>query len=601
MGWVVSGSAFILKRWRDTFGPLDGEPRFFDVGPWALKVESLNVERWTLLMRFPIPARAGFLFAAMTACDPGTEQADLVLTGGTIWAGAGAGTEPAPTAVAIKGDRILAVGLDDEIAQLAGSRTRRVALDGRRVVPGFIDNHTHFLIGGFGLASVQLRDADSPEEFAARIGAFAQANPDEWIQGGTWDHENWGGELPRRDWIDSLTLTTPVFVNRLDGHMGLANTRALELAGITSETVAPDGGEIVRYGDGRPTGILKDAAQQLIYDAIPPRSEPELDRAFQAAQDHALSLGVTLVTDMGSWDGLATYRRAAARGDLAVRVYAVVPLAGWERLADYVRDEGRGNSQLFWGGVKAFVDGSLGSTTAWFYDVYDDDPSTAGLMVTDSASLRQSIIEADAAGLHVIVHAIGDRANDWLLDVFREAEQTNGPRDRRFRIEHAQHLTRDAIRRMGDQRVIPSMQPYHAIDDGRWAEKRIGAERIKTTYAFRDLIDAGAPLTFGSDWFVAPLNPLLGIYAAVTRRTLDGAHPSGWVPEQKITVAEALEAYTSANAYASFLEDQLGSLEPGKLADLVVLSDDILSIDPVEIENVTVDLTMVGGKVVYER
>jgi hypothetical protein len=264
-------------------------------------------------------------------------------------------------------------------------------------------------------------------------------------------------------------------------------------------------------------------------------------------------------------------------------------------------ERGHGDHRLFWGGVKGFVDGSLGSTTAWFYDPYDDEPSTTGLMVTDTAELRESILAADGVGLHVIVHAIGDRANDWLLDVFAEARERNGNRDRRFRIEHAQHLTSEAIAGFADEDVIPSMQPYHAIDDGRWAEKRIGAERIRTTYAFRDLFDANATVTFGSDWTVAPLDPLLGIYGAVTRRTIDGANPSGWVPEQRITVEEAVRAYTTNNAYGSYLEDVLGTIEVGKYADLVVLSDDIFEIDPVEIENTKVDLTIVGGKVLYER
>ncbi|MBI4419626.1 MAG: amidohydrolase family protein, partial [Gemmatimonadetes bacterium] len=244
---------------------------------------------------------------------------------------------------------------------------------------------------------------------------------------------------------------------------------------------------------------------------------------------------------------------------------------------------------------------SLGSTTAWFYAPYDDAPNTTGLTVTDTADLRQHILGADAAGLHVIVHAIGDRANDWLLDVFREARASQGARDRRFRVEHAQHLTPEAIRRFGPEGVIASMQPYHAIDDGRWAEKRIGPRRIRTTYAFRSLLDQGARLAFGSDWTVAPIDPLLGIYAAVTRRTIDGATPEGWVPAERITVAEAAAAYTSASAYAAFLDRDLGTIEAGKYADLVVLSDDIFAIDPVRIENVKVELTMVEGEVVFER
>ncbi len=537
-------------------------------------------------------------------CGTGSpEVADLVLTGGLIWTGQNGAVmgSGAVTALAVSDGRVIAVGSDEHIASLVGPETKKIDLGGRRVVPGFIDAHTHFLAGGFELSAVQLRDAATPEEFARRIAEYSSQHSGEWVLGGTWDHELWGGDLPRRDWIDSLTPETPVFVTRLDGHMSLANSRALQLAGVTADTEDPPGGTIVRYGNGEPTGILKDAAQGLVDAAIPERTEADMDRALEAAAQHALERGVTLVTDMGSWDGFATYRRARAGGNLPLRVYAVVPLSTRERLTEYVAEQGRGDDRLFWGGLKAFVDGSLGSTTAWFYDPYEDEPGTTGLMVTDTAELRSAILEGDKSGMHLIVHAIGDRANDWLLDVYDEARRTNGDRDRRFRIEHAQHLSPTAVPRFGRASVIPSMQPYHAIDDGRWAVKRIGPDRIKLTYAFRDLLDAEAPLAFGSDWTVAPIDPLLGVYAAVTRRTIDGANPNGWVPEQKIRVAEAVAAYTSANAYACYMEDRLGTLEPGKYADLAVLSQDIFSIDPAQIKDVMVDLTMVEGVVVFER
>lgn len=549
--------------------------------------------------------RLGAAILALAAASQGAnaQVPDLVLVGGRVWARPGtpvAGPE-APTAIAVKDGRILAVGPDSEIRRMAGPSTRQIDLRGRRVVPGLMDSHTHFLAGGFELAGVQLRDAATPAEFTRRIGAYARRHAGEWVTGGTWDHELWGGELPRRDWVDSVTPKTPVFVSRLDGHMALANSRALELAGITAQTKDPPGGTIIRYPDGRPTGILKDAAQGLVERVIPEPSDAARDRALRAAEEHALARGVTLIADMGSWEGLATYRRAYAKGDLLLRVYGVVPIATWRRLADYVAKEGRGDHRLFWGGVKGFVDGSLGSTTAWFWQPYDDAPDNHGLTVTDTTELWRSIVSADSAGLQVIVHAIGDRANDWLLDSYRDAASLNGARDRRSRIEHAQHLSRAALPRFAELKVIASMQPYHAIDDGRWAQKRIGPERLRTTYAFRSLLDAGARLAFGSDWTVAPIDPLFGIYAAVTRRTLDGANPNGWVPEQKITAEEALAGYTINAAYANRQDDVLGTLEPGKYADLVVLSDDILTIDPVGIEKTRVDLTIIEGKVVYER
>ncbi len=523
---------------------------------------------------------------------------DAVYTNARIWTGNPA--QPWAEALAVGGEAVLDVGPAARVEALAGAATRRVDLAGRLVVPGFIDNHTHFLAGGFQLASVDLRDAETPEAFARRLGAFAATLPEgRWITGGDWDHERWGGALPRRDWIDSLTAGHPVFVSRLDGHMALANSAALERAGVTAATPDPDGGAIVRDpATGEPTGVLKDEAMALVRRVLPDPPEAELDEALERAMAHALAHGVTQVHDMGSlggWTDLAVYRRAREAGRLRLRLYAFVPLGTWPRLADYVRENGRGDGWLRWGGLKGFVDGSLGSTTAWFYAPYDDAPETAGLLVTDTTALRRYILQADAAGLHLAVHAIGDRANDWLLERYAEAVARNGPRDRRFRIEHAQHLAPAAIERFARQGVLPSMQPYHAIDDGRWAEKRIGPVRIQTTYAFRALLDAGARLSFGSDWTVAPISPLEGIYAAVTRRTLDGANPGGWVPQQKIGVEEALRAYTAANAYAGFQEARLGTLEPGKWADFVVLSGNLFALDPVEIETIRVLRTIVGG------
>lgn len=499
----------------------------------------------------------------------------------------------------------MALGDDSAIEVLAGPDTERIALEGRRVVPGFMDNHTHFVAGGFELAGVQLRDARDPGEFAKRIAGFAESHRDEWVTGGAWDHERWGGVLPHRDWIDDRTAETPVLVTRMDAHMALANTRALTLAGIGAETPDPPGGSIVRDPDGRPTGILKDMALELVARVIPPPSPQAVDGALAAAARHAVERGVTHITDMGggeaSWAGLDAYRRAAHAGRLPIRAYVAVPIATWERMAGYVQREGTGDDRVRWGLVKGFVDGSLGSTTAWFHTPYTDAPETAGLTITDPAALAEWIRAADAAGLRVAVHAIGDRANDWLLDAFAAARAANGRTDRRFRIEHAQHLTPDAVRRFGAERVIASMQPAHAIDDGCWAERRIGAERLRTAYPIRSLLDAGAVVTFGSDWTVAPLDPLLGVYAAVTRRTVDGSHPDGWVPEEKILVTEALAAYTRHNAYANFREHDLGTLAPGRYADFAVLSHDVLQIDPTEIADVRVDLTVVNGRIAYRR
>jgi len=528
-------------------------------------------------------------------------MADLVLRDGVVWTGvAGAGRAEA---VAVKDGEILAVGSNAAIDVFVSDETTVISLQGRTLTPGFIDAHTHFIAGGFQLASVDLRDADSPEEFARRISEFASSVPaGTWITGGDWDHEMWGGELPRTDWIDALTPDHPVFVQRLDGHMALANSRALQAGGVTTETEDPAGGAIERDASGAPTGVLKDEAMSFVYAAIPASTDEEVDRALQAAAVHALSLGVTQIHDMAyDWIGLETYQRAHASGDLPLRVYSVVPMATWERMRDYVAENGRGDDRLWWGGLKAFVDGSLGSTTAWFYDVYDDEPETAGLMTTDTTELASWIRSSDESEMHVIVHAIGDKANDWLLDVYEDVIGDHGPRDRRFRIEHAQHLSPGALGRFAELGVIASMQPYHAADDGRWAQKRIGPERIKTTYAFRSLLDAGATVAFGSDWTVAPLDPVEGIDAAVTRRTLDGANPNGWIPQERISLEESLIAYTSAAARAGYMEARVGTIEPGKLADLAVLSGDIFLMDEKELGSVHVDLTIVEGEVVYEH
>jgi predicted amidohydrolase YtcJ len=551
-------------------------------------------------MRKPRFMPAAFVLPLLlAACGFEPREADLLLTGGVVWSGAAA---DAAQAVAVRAGRIVFVGSDEEAARFRGPLTREIELNGRLLVPGFIDDHTHFISGGMQLASVELRDAETPAEYGRRVGRFARTlRPGEWVLGGDWDHEIWpGAPLPRREWIDSLTPGNPVFVNRLDGHMALANGIALERAGITRDTPDPPGGEIVRDArTGEATGLLRDAAMQLVTEVIPPATQSARLDALRRGQAHALSRGVTMIHDMGEWSDLETFRAARAAGELRLRVYSLVPLSQWERLRDLIATDGRGDDRLRWGGLKGFVDGSLGSTTAWFAAPYADVPASTGLIVTDTAVLRQQILGADAAGLHVVVHAIGDRANDWLLDTFAWVAEHNGARDRRFRIEHAQHLSRDAIARFAGLGVLPSMQPYHAVDDGRWAEKRIGNERIRTTYAFRSLLDARAGLMFGSDWTVAPIDPLLGIHAAVTRATIDGAHPDGWVAEQKISVAEALTAYTAGNAFGGFMERRLGSITPGKLADLVVLSENIVQIPAARIADTRVAYTIIGGVVVY--
>ena len=532
-------------------------------------------------------------------------SAGLALINGRIWTGNK--SKHLVEALASRDERVVAVGSNAEIKKLIDSKTRVVDLGGKLALPGFIDDHTHFIESGFHLLSVDLRDAATPEEFARRIKDHAEKLPSgRWIGGGDWDHERWpGGPLPTRELIDRYTPNNPVFVTRLDGHMGLANSVALRMAGITRDTKDPAGGTIVRDPNtGEPTGILKDGAQGLVYRVIPGQTEAERDEALKASLAEAARVGVTSIQDITPWEDYEAYKRARNAGRLTVRVYARTPMSQWKRQADAVARQGAGDDWLRLGGLKAFMDGSLGSTTALFFEPFTDTPSTSGLMVDDNipeGKLKQNIKEADKAGLQCSIHAIGDKANNILLNYFEEAAKENGPRDRRFRIEHAQHLIPSDISRFAKLGVIASMQPYHAIDDGRWAEKRIGPVRVKTTYAFRSLLDAGATLVFGSDWFVAPLSPVLGIHAAVTRQTIDGRNPQGWVPEQKVSVEEAVRAYTTACAYAEFGERNKGSLEVGKLADVVVLSQDIFRIKPDEIQKTTVVYTIVGGKVVHGK
>jgi hypothetical protein len=390
--------------------------------------------------------------------------------------------------------------------------------------------------------------------------------------------------------------------------MGVINTRALQMAGITEKTKDPAGGVIYRDADGKPTGLLRDNAMSLVDRLIPAPDETEIAEGIRAAMDEARRNGVTSVQDMDGSDGesrrrlFRLYQALAKEGKLSVRVDLRWPLAAWRELADLGVAANFGNDWVRVGGVKGFVDGSLGSSTAKMFEPYVNEPNSTGVFVTPPARLREYILGADKAGISVAVHAIGDEANSTLLDIFAEVSRLNGARDRRFRIEHAQHLRPADYRRFKELGVIPSMQPFHIVDDGRWAEGRIGSKRCASSYANRSLLDAGAVLAFGSDWSVAPLSPLLGIDAAVNRRTLDGKHSGGWFPEQKITVEEALTAYTYGSAFAGFQEKERGKLQPGYLADFVMLSRDIL--DPKERDKIAeteILMTVVGGRVVYEK
>jgi len=539
------------------------------------------------------------------ACSrPAPLAADLVITRANIWTGNP--RQPEAQALAILGDRIVEVGGAGEIDRWRGPNTTIVDAEGRRLLPGFNDAHVHFMDGGAQLDNVDLKDADTQAEFARRIGERAKAKPGEWVVGGDWDDQRWTpAQLPTRELIDDATNGTPVFVVRYDGHMALANSAALGRAGITRETPDPPGGEVVRDAQGFPTGVFKDAAMDYISRVIPKMTPEQRLRAVKRALGHAASLGVTSVQDMNpSYDDISIYADLANRGELTTRIYAAPMETGWYDQAKLGIHRSFGSPWLRLGAVKGYADGSLGSTTAYFFQPYLDAPGTRGLLsdeMHDVAQMRTRLMAADHARLQLCIHAIGDAGISQILDLFGDVVGANGERDRRFRIEHAQHIAPKDFDRFARLKVIASVQPYHAIDDGRWAERRLGAERIKTTYPFRTLLDRGVRLALGTDWSVAPLNPILTLYAATTRATLDGKNPDGWVPDQKITIQEAIAAYTSGSAFAEFQEGEKGTIARGKLADLVILSDDVFTIPAAAIKDVKVLTTVVGGKIVHQR
>jgi predicted amidohydrolase YtcJ len=549
------------------------------------------------------------LFVAL--CAPGAEPvvaADLVVHNGKVWTGDAA--KPDAQAVAVWRDRIIKVGTDAEVLALAGANTKRINLNGLRLVPGFYDSHLHFLGGGRALSAVYLKDAADETEFGKRLKAFDETTSrSRWMLGGLWDHEKtFAGKLPTAALLDKYVKERPVFIRRYDGHMGVANSAALKLAGVTKDTKDPPGGVIERDATGAPAGVLKDNAMSLVERFVPEPDDDEIREAVRAALSAAAEVGVTSAQDL---DGSAPetrrklfriYQQLARDGKLTCRFDLRWPIAQYRELANAGVNADFGSDFVRIGGLKGYMDGSLGSSTAKMFDAYASDAKTTGVFVTEPGDMRALVRAADATGLNVCVHAIGDRANAELLDIFETVAKQNGARDRRFRVEHAQHLRPNDIPRFKQLGVIASMQPFHVADDGRWAEGRIGAKRCASSYAYRSLLDAGAVLAFGSDWPVAPLDPLVGIDAAVNRRTLDGKNPKGWFPAERVTVAEAVRAYTHGSAFGAFQDADRGTIAAGKLADFVLLSRDIFAdSERDKIADTKVLLTVVGGKVAFER
>jgi predicted amidohydrolase YtcJ len=546
-----------------------------------------------------------FVFGTFCQKEQKIEIADIVLLNGKVWTINS--DMPWAEGVALKADKILKVGLVSEIQQNIGDETKVIDLKGSFVLPGFTDCHTHFLDGGISLSGVQLGSARTKEDFVARIEQTArELGKGKWILNGNWDHQKFDPvELPRKEWIDAVTPDNPVCVIRHDGHMVLVNSLALRLSGVTKDTAAPEGGEIVKDSlTGEPTGILKDAAMDLVMDHIPEPSLEERLGAVEAGLALARSFGITSIHDMDYKSSFEVYKKLLEQNSLTARLYVYIPISDIELLSEHKLEQPLESDVLRIAGLKGFVDGSLGSSTALFFNPYTDDPTKKGLLASDmfpEGIMEARLMEADRSGLQVAIHAIGDRANHMILDLLEKVIHANVDRYRRWRIEHAQHLLPEDIERMNELGVIASVQPYHAVDDGQWAEKKIGEQRIQYTYAFRSLLDGGVTLACGSDWPVAPLNPLTGIFAAVTRQTLDGKNPGGWVPDQKITLEEAIKGYTLYAAYAEFAEDQKGSVEEGKLADLVVLDQNLFEIPPEKILEAKVRMTIFNGRIIYEN
>lgn len=531
--------------------------------------------------------------------------ADLIVTHAEVWTGDPA--QPEAQAVAVLGDRIAAVGTATEIEQWRGPQTQVIAAQGRLILPGFNDAHVHFIDGGLQLDNVDLKDAATPEEFVRRVGSQANAfAPGEWVLGGGWDEHLWDRPvLPTRQMIDPVTPESPVLIHRCDLHMALTNSVALRLAGVTAEMPDPIGGTIVRDAQGAPTGILKDAAIRCVKRIIPQLTPKQRLRAVKRALEHAASLGITSIQHMNpTSDDVSLYMELAERGELTTRIYAALLNTEWAERGRVGIRHGFGSPTMRIGALKGFADGSLGSATAYFFDPYTDAPETRGLLTEEMqprSAILERLLQADAAGMQLCLHAIGDQAVSLVLDFYQEITQAHGQCDRRFRIEHAQHVALKDFTRFARMNVVASVQPYHAIDDGQWAEQRIGVERLETSYPYRTFLDHHVRLALGTDWYVAPLNPMLTLYAATTRAALDGKNPGGWLPKQKLTMGEAVSAYTLGSAYAEFQEQVKGSITPGKLADMVLLSENIFKIDPAKVRDVRVDTTIMGGQVVYRR
>jgi hypothetical protein len=543
--------------------------------------------------------------------------ADLVLTNGKIYTGLTA--QPRASAVAIRGESIVAVAGDDsdaEVKSWASPKTRVIDLHGQFAMPGFNDAHVHLASGAYVKLEVDLRGSQSVDELQRRVRSrLNEFGPGEWIIAPGWDHTLWPvKKFPNRQDLDAISTDHPIFSQRIDGHVAVVNSPALKIAGITRETPDPPGGHIERDpATGEPTGMLEeDAAMNLVYERVPPYSEAQRLRSFALVMDEASQYGVTsvqdnsvMLTDDGDnygWQNFLVLQQLKRDGKQQVRVTEWLPFSfSVARLEEMRRTGGTTDPWLKTGALKALIDGSLGSRTAALLAPYSDDPSTSGILRLDPAMLIQMAVERDRAGFQLAFHAIGDRANRIALDAFAAAEKANGARERRDRVEHAQIVAPSDFARFASLGVIASMQPSHLLDDERWAADRLGPERIKGAYAWRTMEQDGGHLAFGTDYPVEPINPLRGIYACVTRELPDGGPQGGWQPQEKLPMDDCLRAYTVGSAYAEFEEKRKGTIAPGMLADIVVFPVDITRIPPRDLQTTHVAMAIVSGRIVFEQ
>jgi len=526
---------------------------------------------------------------------------------------------PWATTMLVRGEVILAIGDEDEVTALSEKGTQVVDLAGHFVMPGFNDAHVHLGSAGQDALAVRLHGATTIQEVQKRLAAaVAQGKPGEWITGSGWDHTLWHEKrFPTRQDHDSVSPQNPVFLVHISGHVAVANSAALKAAGVTAKTASPTGGEVEHDASGEPDGMLKEgSAMSLVESKIPPPSNERRKKGIELAladvaangvtsiQDNSLvdALGKTPAASAGNdtWDDFRVYRELKKEGKLTVRITEWLPFAApLERLEKMRREGGTTDPWLRTGALKMVTDGALGSRTAAMLAPYSDDPKTSGIMTMEPGKLRSMAIERDKAGFQLNFHAIGDRANRVSLDVFDAVAKANGPRDRRDRIEHAQVVALSDLPRFASLQVIASMQPSHETTDMRWAESRVGPERIKGAYAWNTLQKLGARLAFGTDYDVEVISPFRGLYACVTRELPDGGPAGGWQPQEKIALADCIRAYTSGSAYAEFEEGKKGELRAGELADFIVLSADVTKVFPSEYTKTKVLRTVVGGRTVY--